>query len=67
MQLAEPIALADGGAPVQVGASVGLAGLPQHASDRDGLLRAADQAMYQVKHAGKNGVATPEGPLEPPR
>ncbi len=64
VQLAEPIALADGGPPVQVGASVGLAGLPQHASDRDGLLRAADQAMYQVKHAGKNGVATPEGALK---
>jgi diguanylate cyclase (GGDEF)-like protein/PAS domain S-box-containing protein len=61
--LAHPIPLPDGGAPALIGASVGLAGLPQHAADRDSLLRAADQAMYQVKHATKNGVATPDGPL----
>ena len=64
--LAQPIALPDGGDPARVGASVGLAGLPLHATDRDGLLRAADQAMYEVKRAGKNGVATPEGPLARP-
>ncbi len=64
--LAEPIALADGGPPVRVGASVGIAGLPRDAHDRDGLLRQADAAMYAVKHAGKNGVATPQGPLPPP-
>lgn len=64
--LAEPIALPDGGVPVCVGASVGIAGLPRDAHDRDELLRQADLAMYAVKHAGKNGVATPLGPLSPP-
>lgn len=65
-ELAQPVPLPDGGAPARIGASVGLAGLPAHAGDRDGLLRAADQAMYEVKRAGKNGVATPQGPLPPP-
>jgi len=64
--LAQPIALPDGGPSVHVGASVGIAGLPRDAHDRDELLRQADAAMYAVKHAGKNGVATPAGPLAPP-
>jgi diguanylate cyclase (GGDEF)-like protein/PAS domain S-box-containing protein len=64
--LAEPIALPGDGGPARVGASVGLAGLPRDAHDRDGLLRQADLAMYQVKRAGKNGVATPQGPLTEP-
>jgi diguanylate cyclase (GGDEF)-like protein len=38
-------------------ASVGVAGFPEHAADANALLRAADQAMYAVKRARKNGVA----------
>ncbi len=64
--LAEPIPLAPGEPPARIGASVGIAGLPRDAYDRDGLLRQADQAMYEVKRAGKNGVATPQGPLPKP-
>ena len=59
-ELGAPIRLADG-SDVCIGASVGIAGFPQNASDRDGLLRQADAAMYQVKRAGKNAVASPQG------
>ena len=62
--LAEPFLLA-GGQTVQIGASVGIAGSPQHASDAEGLLHQADQAMYQVKRSGKNGVADPDGLIQP--
>lgn len=34
------------------GVSIGIAVAPTHATDLDGLLRAADRAMYQAKHAG---------------
>jgi diguanylate cyclase (GGDEF)-like protein len=37
-------------------ASVGVATYPAHASDAEGLFRAADRAMYDVKFNGKNGV-----------
>jgi diguanylate cyclase (GGDEF)-like protein len=40
-----------------VTASVGVAASPQHASEANALLRAADQAMYEVKRTRKNGVA----------
>jgi diguanylate cyclase (GGDEF)-like protein len=40
-----------------VTASVGVAGFPGHAAEANALLRAADQAMYTVKRARKNGVA----------
>lgn len=39
-----------------VTASVGVAAFPDHAAEPDALLRAADQAMYTVKRAQKNGV-----------
>jgi diguanylate cyclase (GGDEF)-like protein len=38
-------------------ASIGVASYPEHAATADGLLHAADQAMYEVKRARKNGVA----------
>jgi diguanylate cyclase (GGDEF)-like protein len=37
-------------------ASVGVATYPRHGADAEGLFRAADQAMYAVKRATKNGV-----------
>jgi diguanylate cyclase (GGDEF)-like protein len=39
-----------------VTASVGVAAFPDHAAEPDALLRAADQAMYTVKRAQKNGA-----------
>lgn len=48
----EPLALQ--GQIQPVGATVGLAFVPDDATDPESLLRAADAAMYAAKHAGKN-------------
>ncbi|MCK6435336.1 MAG: GGDEF domain-containing protein, partial [Aquabacterium sp.] len=40
-------------ATVQVGASVGISYCPEHASEREGLLKAADAAMYAAKAGGR--------------
>jgi diguanylate cyclase (GGDEF)-like protein len=60
------------GAPVQLGASVGVAVYPFDGVTADALMRAADGAMYAVKAEGKGGVrraqerpASP-GPLDRP-
>ena len=37
-------------------ASVGVATLPDVADTAEGLLQAADAAMYRVKTSGKNGI-----------
>ena len=39
---------------IQVGASVGIALYPEHGDVAEELMRAADDAMYRVKHRGKN-------------
>jgi diguanylate cyclase (GGDEF)-like protein len=46
-----------GGHELRVGCSVGLAVYPDHAFNADDLIVCADTAMYQAKHAGKNGWA----------
>ena len=38
-------------------ASLGIALWPEHATDPEGLLRAADAAMYAVKSQGRNNIA----------
>lgn len=48
----EPVPL-PGGARLQASVSVGVALFPQHAQDIAGLLRAADDAMYEVKAEGR--------------
>lgn len=48
----EPVPL-PGGARLQASVSVGVALFPQHAQDMAGLLRAADDAMYEVKAEGR--------------
>jgi len=47
----------------QITGSVGIAVLPEHGSDLDTLLRAADRALYAAKSDGRNRVrlATPLG------
>jgi diguanylate cyclase (GGDEF)-like protein len=50
--LSEPMEI--GGHELVVTPSIGIALAPDHASDVDGLLKAADTAMYHAKAAGKN-------------
>ncbi len=38
-----------------VGASIGIALFPDHGNDKDQLIKQADEAMYSVKNASKNG------------
>ncbi|MGE5452224.1 MAG: diguanylate cyclase [Acidobacteriota bacterium] len=54
--LCEPIVL-DDGRVAHVGASVGIACFPTHGPNRKQVLSAADEAMYGVKHSGKNAFA----------
>ena len=42
-----------GGVAASIGASIGLAIAPAHGSESDELLRAADVALYAVKHGGR--------------
>jgi diguanylate cyclase (GGDEF)-like protein len=44
-----------------VTASLGVATAPRHATDPDGLFKAADAAMYAVKHRRRDGVAVATG------
>ena len=44
------------GLAIRVTASIGVATLPDVAGSAEELLRAADKAMYKVKHSGKDGV-----------
>jgi diguanylate cyclase (GGDEF)-like protein len=74
LQLAERLKEAVASEPVggeRITVSVGVAACPTHARDAAGLLRAADEALYAAKGAGKNRVtvasAAPEAPARPPR
>jgi diguanylate cyclase (GGDEF)-like protein len=51
-ELAQPYQL--GREAVQLSASAGIACHPVHGRDEDGLLRAADAALYEAKGSGKN-------------
>jgi diguanylate cyclase (GGDEF)-like protein len=44
------------GLDIHLTVSVGVATLPDVAASAEGLIQAADQAMYQVKDRGKNGI-----------
>lgn len=40
----------------KVSASIGIALFPEHGEEMDLLIKLADEAMYRVKNAGKNGI-----------
>ena len=44
------------GIPRSVTISVGVAEFPHHGKNRDELIRAADEALYAAKQAGRNRV-----------
>lgn len=44
--------------PVQLTLSLGIAGFPDDAADRDGLIEAADMALHAAKSGGKNRVVS---------
>ena len=53
------------GHSVTIGTSIGISVFPEDNKDASGLLRDADQAMYQAKNRGKNNfVLYTPGPLE---
>jgi len=54
-----------GGGTMFLGASVGLAGYPQHGLDLDTILARADAAMYEAKRAGGNAVRVAYAPESP--
>jgi diguanylate cyclase (GGDEF)-like protein len=45
---------------VSITATIGVAAMPEHGRSPEQLLRAADQAAYAAKHAGKGRVGRPE-------
>jgi diguanylate cyclase (GGDEF)-like protein len=61
--IAERLRRAVSAAPsiVPVTASAGVATYPSHAGDADTLVRAADQALYQSKHEGRNRTTQSTG------
>jgi diguanylate cyclase (GGDEF)-like protein len=61
--IAERLRRAVSAAPavVPITASAGVATYPSHAGDADTLVRAADEALYQSKHAGRNQTTISAG------
>jgi PleD family two-component response regulator len=59
--------LADRSPDNRLTASIGLATLPDVADTAEGLLQAADGAMYRVKMSGKNGIHIAGSERDAPR
>ncbi|MEI7607061.1 MAG: sensor domain-containing diguanylate cyclase [Rhodospirillaceae bacterium] len=49
------------GGTARIGASIGVALYPTHGADLDGLMKAADRAMYAIKHTTKGAIAIAGG------
>jgi diguanylate cyclase (GGDEF)-like protein len=64
-RIAKQVFLADRGPGSRLTASIGVATLPEAADTAEGLLQAADAAMYRVKEEGKNGIHVAGDPQEP--
>jgi diguanylate cyclase (GGDEF)-like protein len=62
-RIARYVFLADRGPGSRLTASIGVATLPAAAQTADGVLQAADAAMYRVKEAGRNGIHIAGGGL----
>jgi diguanylate cyclase (GGDEF)-like protein len=60
--LSSPMVL--GGLTLQIGASVGFAIYPTHATEEEDLLRKADMALYRVKLQGRGQVRTYDSSLD---
>ena len=56
--------LSSEGLSIRLSASVGLATLPDVSMTAEGLLQAADRAMYWVKDHGKNGIRVAQPPAD---
>jgi diguanylate cyclase (GGDEF)-like protein len=55
-RIARHVFLSDRGPGSRLTASIGVATMPEAANTAEGLLEAADAAMYRVKEEGKNGI-----------
>ncbi|MBM3750163.1 MAG: GGDEF domain-containing protein [Acidimicrobiia bacterium] len=62
-RIARYVFLADRGPGSRLTASIGVATLPAARQTADGVLQAADAAMYRVKEAGRNGIYIAGGGL----
>ena len=55
-RIKKSVYLLDQGIEVRLQASFGIATLPQHATEINGLIAAADHALFTIKEAGKDAV-----------
>lgn len=66
-QTARPLQV--GRTEVGVSAGIGIALYPQHGDSAEELIRAADSAIYRIRHQGNNSLgvarALPEGTISP--
>ncbi len=56
--VADTIFEGEGGAPIRLTISIGVATCPRHARGRDALLDVSDKAMYRAKSLGRNCVCS---------